>query len=206
MTNGSIIVIIRLSYTEKVPDNHWRGTMNEDKNLILKAKAGGELAFSQLLATYQPLLHSLSQRYASMCEGDVAREDFFQEAQIAFHKAIMSYDTNNSSITLGAYAKACVRNRLVSLVRKIKSKKRTKKELEYSCEAGSLQDNVVWRELGTKLLAHAENTLSPYEKKVFALYFKGHKAGEISKYLGKSEKSINNAIFRIRSKLKAIKN
>jgi RNA polymerase sporulation-specific sigma factor len=195
-----------LSYAKKVLDNHRRGTMDENISLVLQAKAGDELAFSKLLTTYQPLLYSLSQRYSSMCEGEVTRDDFFQEAQIAFHKAIMSYDLDNSSITLGAYAKACVRNRLVSLVRKIKSKKRTKKELEYNCEAGSLQDKVVWRELGTKLLAHAESTLSPYEKKVFALYFKGHKAGEISKYLGKSEKSVNNAIFRIKSKLKAIKN
>ena len=180
--------------------------MDENISLVLQAKAGEELAFSKLLAIYQPLLHSLSQRYSSMCDGEVTRDDFFQEAQIAFHNAILSYDTNNSSFTLGAYAKACIRNRLVSLVRRVKSKKRTKQKLEYNCEARSPQDNVVWRELGTKLLAHAENTLSPYEKKVFALYFKGHKAGEISKYLGKSEKSVNNAIFRIRSKLKAIKN
>ncbi len=179
--------------------------MDENIQLVIRAKAKDEGAFEALLKAYAPLLHSLSQKYSGMCEQAEEKEDFYQEAQIAFYKAIMTYDINNSSTTFGAYAKACVRNRLVSIVRKLRSKKRTKKELEESCEASSLQDIVVWRELGTKLLALAENTLSPYEKNVFALYFKGHKAGEISKHLGKSEKSVNNAIFRIRSKLKAIK-
>ena len=175
--------------------------MDETIGLIIKAKEGSESAFSKLLTIYSPLLHSVSKKYSSMCDCQQS-EDFFQEAQIALYNAVISYDTSISGITFGAYAKTCIRNRLVSLVRRIKSKKRTKNELEVSCEAPSPQDAVVWRELGEKLLALAETTLSAYEKMVLALYIKGHKAGEISKQLGKSEKSVNNAIFRIRSKLK----
>ena len=48
----------------------------------------------------------------------------------------------------------------------------------------------------------AEKILSGYEMRIFALYAKGARAKEISARIGKSEKSVNNAIFRIRSKLK----
>ena len=176
--------------------------MDETIELVLKARESNEDAFSQLCTIYSPLLSSLCHKYSQMCEGEPdVEDDFLQEAKMAFYKATASYDINSPSTTFGAYAKACVKNRLVSCVRRIKSKKRKRAELEYSCD-DSPQDAVVWRELGTKLLALAENTLSPYEKKVFALYVKGSKAAEISKHVGKSEKSVNNAIFRIRSKLK----
>lgn len=181
--------------------------MEKTVELVLKAREGSEAALSGLLEDYTPLLNSLSRKYSSMCQEDgEAGDDFFQESQIAFYKAVMTYDINNSSSTFGAYAKACVRNKLVSLVRKIKSKKRKKGELGMSCESNTPQDTVIWRELGEKLLAQAELTLSPYEKKVFSLYINGRRANEIAKIVGKSEKSVNNAIFRIRSKLKGTVN
>ena len=64
---------------------------------------------------------------------------------------------------------------------------------------------MVWREFSEKLSEKADKVLSPFEKKVFQLlplYSKGSRAKEISLRVNKSEKSVNNAIFRIRSKLK----
>ena len=194
LTNDYLIVIIKLSYSKKVAK---RGNMEKTVELVLKAREGSEAALSDLLEDYTPLLNSLSRKYSSMCQEDgEAGDDFFQESQIAFYKAVMTYDINNSSSTFGAYAKACV----------IKSKKRKKGELGMSCESNTPQDTVIWRELGEKLLAQAELTLSPYEKKVFSLYINGRRANEIAKIVGKSEKSVNNAIFRIRSKLKGTVN
>ncbi len=179
--------------------------MEENSELILMARDGSSIAFSRLARQYKPLINSLSQKYSSMCReyGEVG-DDFLQEAQMAFFDAVKSYDINNSVVTFGAYAKACIRNRLVSLVRKFKSQKRKRGELKIQAGVMSPDDAYLTKELGTKLLALAENSLSPYEKNVFALYIEGKRASEISKNVGKSEKSVNNAIFRIRSKLKGI--
>ena len=87
-------------------------------------------------------------------------------------------------------------------MRKLNAKKRQKAMLDTSCDERTPQDNVIWRELGEKLFAVAEKTLSPYEKKVLSLCYKGYRAKEIAIHVGKSTKSVNNAIFRIRSKLK----
>ena len=58
------------------------------------------------------------------------------------------------------------------------------------------------RELEEKLISLAEKVLSNYELRIFKMYAHGARAKEISAKIGKDEKSVNNAIFRIRSKLK----
>lgn len=179
--------------------------MEENSELIIKARAGDSRAFSRLARIYKPLLDSLSQKYSSMCqENGEAVDDFLQEGQMALFSAVKTYDINNPVVTFGAYAKKCISNRLISLVRKNKSQKRKKGELKITSSVPSPDDVYLTKELGTKLLALAENSLSPYEKKIFVLYLDGKRASEISKHVGKSEKSVNNAIFRVKAKLKGI--
>ena len=51
------------------------------------------------------------------------------------------------------------------------------------------------------MVAYAKENLSRFEYVIFELYFSGLRAKEISKKLEKSEKSINNAIYRMKEKL-----
>ena len=46
--------------------------------------------------------------------------------------------------------------------------------------------------------------LSSYEKSVLKLYLDGHSYREIGLALNKSEKSVDNALYRIKSKLKKL--
>lgn len=172
--------------------------MKETNELVARAKNRDQLAFEELSLLYSPLLQSLAGRYHSVCRDEVLFDDFMQEAQIAFNDAILHYDALNEKVTFGAYAKVCVRNRLVSCVRKFKSKKRVKREFSDPVIDNTVQDTVVYREL----LSLAGNTLSPYEKKILQLKADGHSAKEISVIIGKSEKSVNNAIYRSRSKIR----
>jgi RNA polymerase sporulation-specific sigma factor len=68
------------------------------------------------------------------------------------------------------------------------------------------QDALIVRELEKKLFSLAKDRLSPYEKKIFGYYLAGERAKEISKKVTRSEKSVNNAIYRIKAKLKRIAN
>ena len=45
------------------------------------------------------------------------------------------------------------------------------------------------------------NLLSDYELKVLSLYLKGHSYSEIATMLHKSEKSVDNALTRVKAKL-----
>ena len=173
-------------------------------DLILQVRAGNEGAFVQMCEQYNNLIASMSRKYFNMCASEYCSgDDFLQEAKMAFYNAIVKYDVETQKITFGAFAKICIRNKLVSCVRRQNSKKRFKGENDAQADANwSLQDTVIRRELGEKLISVADSELSSYEKRIFVLYLEGRKAKEISLVIGKSEKSVNNAIYRIRSKLK----
>ena len=178
--------------------------MDKYIDLILQSRAGNNDAFAQMCEQYKNLMDSLSRKFSLMCEEYCTQDDFRQEAQLAFFDAINSFDIENGRVTFGAYARVCIRNRLVSCVRKLNSKKRRmgKSEGTDAVVGWSVQDTVVRRELGEKLISLAEGCLSRYEMKIFSYYYEGRRIQEIASLVGKDEKSVNNAIYRIRSKLK----
>jgi RNA polymerase sporulation-specific sigma factor len=148
----------------------------------------------------------MAKKYSDMCATSPQLDDFLQEAKMAFYNSVLSYD-EKTGVTFGAYAKVCVRNRLVSCVRVNNSKKRQKRsDTKDSYDLENPQDALIVRELEKKLFSLAKDRLSPYEKKIFGYYLAGERAKEISKKVMRSEKSVNNAIYRIKAKLKRTAN
>ena len=180
--------------------------MEEITELIIKIRNGDNSAFEVLCEQYKALISSMSQKYSNMYpennQPSDIKEDFSQEAKLAFYNACLRYDIENTKFTFGAYAKACIRNKLVSNLRHANSKKRRKSSGDDALNVETPQDTVIQHELETKLLSLAEKVLSNYEMRIFKMYAQGAKAKEISAKIGRDEKSVNNAIFRIRTKLK----
>lgn len=182
--------------------------MEDIKELILASRQGKEDAFVKIVEQYNPLLHSMSRKFFAMCQDSGEDEDdFLQEAKVALYSATLSFEIETEGVTFGAYAKRCIRNKLVSFVRRLKSKKRQSsisRELKddeadnSTSQAGSM--------LEKELLSQAESILSGFEKQIFSMYLDGMKAKEISKRLNKSIRSINNAIYRVRVKIKRMVN
>jgi RNA polymerase sporulation-specific sigma factor len=180
--------------------------MDEINQLLIKVRDNDDSAFEILCKKYTALIDSMSKKYSEMhpdnSDMGSIRDDFSQEAKLAFYKACLNFDIDNGKVTFGAYSKTCIRNRLVSCLRRASSKKRQKIKDNDEGVSESLQDTVVKRELEEKLISLAEKVLSNYELRIFKMYAHGARAKEISAKIGKDEKSVNNAIFRIRSKLK----
>ncbi len=181
-----------------------RGDMDGNIELILAARGGDDCAFRCLCEQYNNLIDSMSRKYSAICSEEYSSyDDFLQEAKMAFYKAVVRYDVENKNVTFGAFAKVCIRNSLVSCVRRQNSKKRRKGEGGAAVEDNwSPQDTVVRRELGEKLIYAAEKSLSKYERRILSLYMEGKRIKEISTILCRDVKSVNNAIYRIRLKLK----
>lgn len=180
--------------------------MDEILYHINRVKTGDDVAFEQLLSKYNALIISMAKKYSDMCASSPQYDDFLQEAKMAFYNSVMSFK-EESGITFGAYAKVCIRNRLVSCVRTNNSKKRQKRsDTKDSYDIENPQDTLIVRELEKKLFSIAKDRLSPYEKKIFGYYLAGERAKEISKKVTRSEKSVNNAIYRIKAKLKRTAN
>ena len=178
---------------------------NADINaLILAARSGDQSAFETLLDRYSPLIESLSLSFSSANDAQ-DKDDFYQEACIAFYRAVEHFDLTQAEVEFGLYAKTCIRNRLLSFCRKLRHRDLTVGlygETETASEVDPSQ-SIVERENFLALYQKIESLLSPYESRVWWLYLSGRTAREIAAQVQREERSVQNAIFRIRKKLRA---
>jgi RNA polymerase sporulation-specific sigma factor len=134
------------------------------------------------------------------------KDDFRQEASVAFYNSVLTYDIGQSNVEFGLYAKICVCNALISQIRIAKRIPTEVQELSDNLILGEshedLSSRIVEEERLSFLFKIIRNTLSKYEYRVWELYFSGCSTSEIAKRLNTDSKSISNAIYRIRVKLK----
>ena len=178
-------------------------------SLIEKTRASNQAAFEELLELYEPLLKSLVTRYCTSNGNEQDAEDLKQELILAFYNSILSYDMEQQEVSFGLWAKICMNNALNTQLRALKKRKENQTveltpdflESGIGLEVKSPENELVERETVRELKTRIEELLSPFEMKVWRLYVVGCTTREIAQTLGKSEKSIDNAIFRMRRKL-----
>lgn len=165
-----------------------------------KVKKGTPGAFDDLTAFYRPLLLSLVDSFeASIPADSLGREDLMQEATLALYRAATAFDSSQSKVTFGLYAKICIRNRLISALRKHKKQNRKNFSPDTAApHAGTRFDF----EMATEQFEHL---LTRYEKQVLYLRLRDHSYKEIAEALHKDPKSVDNALCRIRQKIRSAK-
>lgn len=183
----------------------------EIKNLVLVAQKGDQNAFGRLLEVYDPLISATVSRFKISGMSDADEEDLRQEAVLAFYSALVAYDPSFSGVEFGLYAKVCICNRLVSQMRILKRHLShsvvsydTEKLLEQLAYTEDPAARIVEIESERSLLRLINGNLSPYEQRVFRMYVSGMSSAKMAEKLESTEKSINNAVYRIRKKLKEI--
>ena len=172
---------------------------------LLVVRAGDQAAFSALLADYEPLVGAEVSRHAvGLSKQDV--EDLRQCALLALYRAALNFDLSQSEVEFGLYAKICITNALVSQLRVI-NRYRTELTVSDASDAYEVGEEpavrVMREEAAAALYARVRSLLSPYENRVWAFYMAGLPVGEIAKRLQKDTHSIENAVYRIRKKLRA---
>ena len=181
----------------------------EINNLIDLVVSGDSDAFTLLVEMYSPLLKKILSSYTTeeMSKEDV--EDLSQEELIAFYRAVINFDKEQSDVEFGLYAKICITNSMISYKRA--AAKKSNESLIGDDEINSITDPegevprfFEMRESERELGEQIERTLSAYENEVWSYYVNGYSAKEIAQKLNSNEKSIDNAIFRIRKKLKTL--
>lgn len=180
---------------------------NEDQpislQLIQAAQSGDADALNKIILLWTPVLVRLSSRYF-IIGGD--KEDLLQEARIGLLKAIKSYDPNKG-IDLLPYAKTCIHNHIISAINEAKAQKHAALNRSIDLNSAPLFsynnpiDIFIIREHLEAVLSDAQSALSDLEKKVLLLYLDGISYKKIATQLQITEKSVSNALCRIRSKL-----
>ncbi len=175
-------------------------------SLIELARSGDENSFADLTVMYKPLIESMGKSYAAKC-GNVlfTEDDFIQEATLGFYSAVQTYKPSGE-VTFGLYAKICVRNRLVSLLRSASKKAKTTEKSEekrkgYTDSVYTFFDE----EVALQMEKRIEELLSGFEYSVFRLYIQNKSYKEIAETLGRTVKTVDNALYRIKTKLKGMR-
>lgn len=192
--------------------------MADDVNsLLAKICSGDEEAFGVLTAEYKALTEGAVRRFAPSFGIDDDRhselyseDDLRQHASLALYKAALSYDPDDKgkNVSFGLYAKICVNNALVSQLRKYKADLRRREAARNSQRsvkrsADPLAEIISVRETD-ELMRNIAEVLSDYEKEIFDYYIDGKSVGEIAERLGKEEKSVSNALYRMKVKVKGL--
>lgn len=183
-----------------------------ERDLISGASGGDDSAFGELLKRYAPLIGHEISRFRS-CGLD--EDDLRQEAYIAFYHAVKTYRTTQDGVSFGLYAKICIKNRLLGEARVLRrsfppaentAREENTADPDRSTDASDPSVILISREQYALLRQLVSAVLSSYERTVFSLYIDGFSVSEIAVFLAKSERSISNALFRIRAKLKSLLN
>lgn len=184
------------------------------KTYVALAAAGDDEAFAKITRLYTPLTDSIVAKYCRSELFDTQDiEDIRQELAIALYDAVLAYDLSCEKVEFGLYAKICMTNRVISRLRKLEKLK--KKEIpfvdEYDVrEDGAKQSDgepsrlVIDRESVDSINGLIDKNLSKFEKSVFGLYISDYSSRDIANILGTSSKSVENAIYRIKRKLREL--
>jgi len=143
-------------------------------------------------------------------------EDITQEGMMGLFKAIRDYDFNRGA-SFETYANLCITRQIINAL-KIASRKKhapLNSYISLDFEAALTANNVlptgespeelyIVKEEGRKIIDEIYSLLSGFEASVLDLYLEGKNYTEIAVLLNKNEKSVDNAIQRIRKKTASV--
>lgn len=191
------------------------------KLLLSDVVNGSDAAFEKLRDEYAPLIaretkfaaHRISETTGT-AESEIY-DDIKQEAVLALYKAALRYDPDGDGqkVTFGLYAKICIHNAMVSELRRECGKKRcaARQPVLIGCKADmSSEADTSDRALSVmnveRLVSEGVSHMSKYERQVFDYFLQSKSTSEISRLTGRSYKSVSNALYRLRVKLKGLSN
>lgn len=169
------------------------------RELIMASRSGDGESFEILCASFRPLIYKY---IMSLNVQASERDDLYQEGLIGLLKAVRSYDHETSSFS--TYAFVCIKRSIISALRKLNRNNR----FELSADPNSVLPETLWEaspELGIVERERYDsfvNDLSPFEKSTFRMYMRGASYSQMASELSCSEKSIDNAMTRIKAKFK----
>lgn len=190
----------------------------DDEQLIVRFKDGGsDDVIDYIMNKYKDLVR---RKAASMYILGADRDDLIQEGMIGLFKAIRDYDSGRDA-SFSTFAELCISRQMYSAIKALNRKKHAplnsyisiyasreegaENSLEELLESDSNlipEQYVIDMENVRDLEDVINRELSELERQVLDLYITGMSVKKISAVLGRDEKSTDNAMQRIKNKLK----
>ncbi len=177
----------------------------KDEELVLMCQQNAEEAFSCLTLRYIPTAKIIAARYG---DSSIESADLIQEAMFAFISAVYSYNSDRDC-SFSTYVGVCMRNRILSLLRSLSSKKRVPQTMLVSLEDNdnlpatpSPEESFMVDSSAEYIYSVISSALSRKEQQVFGLFLTGMSYEEIAAELGSTVKSVDSTLQRARKKLR----
>lgn len=186
-----------------------------DEQLIREIRNQNHGAMSALFDRYIPAASAKAR--SSWIDG-MDEDDIFQEAMIGFIGAVRSYREDRES-SFRTFANLCMNRRLASVVQSQQSLKQKpfQNYVSIDKDSGSVETElsfvhpqqldpehiVIEREAIEERKQQIENLLSVFEREALMLYIGGFTYEEISQRLESTPKAVDNALQRVRRKLRS---
>ena len=166
------------------------------------AREGSEAALAAIMARYMPLIRWCARKAAGP---GLEFDDAVQEGIIGLFSAIQNYREGRGA-NFSTYANVCVQNAVTAAQRASRRKKHAPLNqslpIEEAPSVPGPEDAAIASEQVRVTLQKARTVLSPLEKTVLRLYLDGFSHRQIAARLGRGEKSVENALARVRQKLR----
>lgn len=151
-------------------------------------------------------------------------EDLIQEGMIGLFKAIRDYSPDKNAL-FRTFAEMCIERQMITAVKGAARKKHAPlntyvsydrnvggeddgrsflEVLGAADESPSPEDEFIGRERRAAMEKRIDELLSPFEKQVLGYYTEGADYRRIASLTGKTEKSVDNALQRIKRKINRI--
>ena len=166
--------------------------------LLLKCRDHDDDAFDELVSRYTPMMRRVVSGFGSAYDFS----ELFSEACVALHTAAQRFDMEQSEVTFGLYARICVRNRILDLIRRREPGQSIECDVEQMPIDENPEGELVKKETFHKILNSARLILSDYEYRVLLLHIQGYKTASIAEMLSRTPKSVDNAKSRLFRRLR----
>ena len=190
-----------------------------DEKLAELAQAGDETAEEVLINRYKELVKSRARMY--FIAGADA-EDVIQEGMIGLFKAVRDYCSDRDTL-FRTFAAVCINRQIITAIKTAKRMKHgplnnsisLNRPLEESgCEKDVIEnilaapvsnpeEMILIQDTIDEITSAMSQILSKFELQVWQLYISGQNYTDIAEKTGKSPKSIDNALQRIKRKIAA---
>ncbi len=193
-----------------------------DEELVQMIKLGIEEAEEELFARYKSVVSSVARSYFLM---GAELDDLIQEGMIGLYKACQKFSEKQASFKTFAYL--CIKRQIQTAVKQANRQKNRMLNNYVSLDSQggyktgengedeavlilpskelSPDAEIIQKENYQEIIKKIKSALSPLELKVLTLYLKGNSYQTISVEVGKSYKSVDNLLYRIKNKLEFLK-
>lgn len=191
-----------------------------DDELLRLSRTGDDGAQTVLLDRYKTLVKAKARSYFLI---GADREDIIQEGMIGLYKAIRDYQEDKRA-SFRAFAELCINRQIITAIKAATRQKhiplnssislnktayeeqsdQTYLDLLKEAAVSNPETLFIGREDRVFIETHIGEVLSKFEYAVLTLYLQGKTYQEISEVIGKPEKSIDNALQRVKRKVEKI--